>query len=96
MACQGVLITLSPALDFDVDSARVGRTLLSDAFDVDLDFAVDLAFDLDREGRGFSRAENAPPNSTRLQPLKGRHDCVVILRKRSRTRSGRFPTKSLP
>ena len=28
--------------------ARVGRTLLSDAFDVD--------FDLDREGHGFSRA----------------------------------------
>jgi hypothetical protein len=30
--------------------ARVGRTLLSDAFDVDFDF------DLDREGHGFSRA----------------------------------------
>jgi hypothetical protein len=28
----------------------VGRTLLSDAFDVDFDF------DLDREGHGFSRA----------------------------------------
>jgi hypothetical protein len=30
--------------------ARVGRTLLSDAFDVNFDF------DLDREGHGFSRA----------------------------------------
>jgi hypothetical protein len=30
--------------------ARVGRTLLSDAFD------FDLAFDSDREGHGFSRA----------------------------------------
>jgi hypothetical protein len=33
---------------------RVGRTLLSDAFD--LDFALELALDVDREGHGFSRA----------------------------------------
>ena len=53
------------ALDVDVDVAvvRVGRTLLSDAFDVDLDFALDLALDLDREGHGLSRAENRPPKA---------------------------------
>jgi hypothetical protein len=44
------------ALDF----ARVGRTLLSDAFDVDLVFDFDLAFDVDREGHGLSRADNEP------------------------------------
>jgi len=33
------------------ESARVGRTLLSDAVDVDLDF------DVDREGQGLSRPE---------------------------------------
>jgi len=34
---------------------RVGRTLLSDAFDVD--FVLDSAFDSDREGHGFSHAD---------------------------------------
>jgi hypothetical protein len=34
----------------------VGRTLLSDAFDVDLIFDLDF----DREGHGFSRVEKAP------------------------------------
>jgi hypothetical protein len=39
------------------DFARVGRTLLSVAFDFDLD----LDFDFDQEGPGFSRAEKEPP-----------------------------------
>jgi hypothetical protein len=39
-----------------VDVARVGRTLLSDAFDVDFDF------DFDREGHGLSRAKKTNPN----------------------------------
>jgi hypothetical protein len=38
---------------------HVGRTLLSDA--LDFDFAFDLAFDFDREGHGFSRAEKSHP-----------------------------------
>jgi hypothetical protein len=42
--------SLPAAFDFDV--ARVGRTLLSDAFD--------FAFDFDREGDGFSRAAKLP------------------------------------
>jgi hypothetical protein len=37
-------------------AVRVGRTLLSDAFDVDFDLAFALAFDSDREGHGLSRA----------------------------------------
>ena len=42
--------------DFD----RVGRTLLSVAFDpdLDLDVAVDVDLDFDREGPGFSRTAN--------------------------------------
>jgi hypothetical protein len=67
MACQGVLIAQSRAFDFDVDFARVGRTLpsasselalslpkgqaLSVAFDLDL--VLDSDFDLDREGHGL-------------------------------------------
>ena len=70
MACQGVLIAHSRAFDFDLDVARVGRTLLSDASDVDLVVDSDFDFDLDREGHGLSRAENDPPKSTRLQPLR--------------------------
>jgi hypothetical protein len=66
MPRKGVPTAHSPA--FDVSFARVGRTLLSDALDVDLDLAFDS--DSDREGHGFSRAENAPPKSTRLQPLR--------------------------
>jgi hypothetical protein len=50
----------------------VGRTLLSDAFDVDFDFVSDSDFDSNREGHGFSRAEKDPPNSTRLQPCRKR------------------------
>jgi hypothetical protein len=38
-----------------LDVARVGRTLLSDAFDLDLAFD----FESDREGHGFSRAKAA-------------------------------------
>ena len=45
--------------------AHVGRTLLSDAFDVDLD--VNFAFDSNREGHGFSRAEKQSFESARLQ-----------------------------
>jgi hypothetical protein len=60
----------SRAFDFDVDFARVGRTLLSDASDVDLVVDSDFDFDVDREGHGLSRAENDPPKSTRLQPLR--------------------------
>ena len=52
----------------------MGRTLLSDAFDFDLDFDLgpDSDFDLDvaREGHGFSRAEKLPTKSTRLHPLR--------------------------
>jgi len=51
MACPVVLIAHWRAFDFDVDFARVGRTLLSDAFDVDFDSDLDF----DREGHGFSR-----------------------------------------
>jgi hypothetical protein len=51
-----------------VGFARVGRTLLSVAFDVDLD--PDFDFDFDREGHGFSRAATRRQKRTRLQPLK--------------------------
>jgi hypothetical protein len=54
----------SDARDLGVAPARVGRTLLSDALDVGLDF------DLDREGHGLSRAVNRPKKLTRLQPLR--------------------------
>ena len=37
---------------------------MSDAFD------FDLAFDVDREGHGLSRAEKCPKKLTRLQPLR--------------------------
>jgi len=33
--------------------AELGRTLLSDAFDVDFDFVSDVDFDSDREGHGL-------------------------------------------
>jgi hypothetical protein len=58
------------AAAFDLDVARVGRTLLSDAFDFVFAFDSDsaLAFDFAREGHGFSRAAKDPPKSTRLQP----------------------------
>ena len=46
----------------------MGRTLLSDAFD--LDFAFDLAFDSDREGRGFKPRRKAPQEINRRQPLR--------------------------
>ena len=49
---DGVERALVPAA-FDLDVARVGRTLLSDAFDFDLDFDVD--FDFDREGPRFTQ-----------------------------------------
>jgi hypothetical protein len=63
MACQGVPIAHPRVCDFD--PAHVGRTLLSDAFDVDLD--VNFAFDSNREGHGFSRAEKQSFESARLQ-----------------------------
>jgi hypothetical protein len=51
--------------------ACVERTLLSAAFDLAIVLALDLhavdpAFDFDREGHGFSRADNDPPKSARL------------------------------
>jgi hypothetical protein len=58
-----------------VGFARVGRTLLSVAFDVDLD--PDFDFDFDREGHGFSRAatrrQKKPGFSRRGKPhpIKG-------------------------
>ena len=48
------------------DFACVGRTLLSVAFELD----VDLDLDDDREGHGFIRAEKLPIKSTRLQALR--------------------------
>jgi hypothetical protein len=88
---------------------------MSDAFD------FDLAFDVDREGHGLSRAAKSEPLQHRgraaLQRRVMPHNPsgpqpkafarvartppsvasvhVVILRKRSRARSGRLPTKDL-
>jgi hypothetical protein len=50
------------------DFARVGRTLLSDAFDVD----VVVASDFDREGHGLSRAEKDPTQINRASAAQGR------------------------
>ena len=63
MPRKGVLTAHSHAFDFAF--AHVGQTLLSDAFDVDLD--VNFAFDSNREGHGFSRAEKQSFESARLQ-----------------------------
>ena len=66
MACQGVPIAHPRVCDFD--PAHVGRTLLSDAFDFDPDFDLDLALDSNREGHGLSRADKSHHKSIRLQP----------------------------
>jgi len=66
MACPGVLIAHSRAFGFDVDFARVGRTLLSDAFDVDLAADLDAALALPGltapwKGRASSRYDPVKP-----------------------------------
>jgi hypothetical protein len=61
---------------FDFDLARVGRTLLSDAFDLAVAFDSDSETKLGRtteacstvEDRRFKRRVGRPTKSTRLQP----------------------------
>jgi hypothetical protein len=76
------IVIPSNARDLGVAFARVGRTLLSDAFDAGFDV------DLDREGHGLSRATKPRQNGTRLQPL--RYALAVVPRNGERPVCPRF------